>query len=61
MDRGLAENYNKIGFVLALQGDLKHALDYFYKAVNIWRGYKDANSNIMFIQEKLKKNNIQSN
>ncbi|MFH1052472.1 MAG: hypothetical protein V1779_16255 [bacterium] len=55
MDRGLAENYNKIGFIIALQGDYSKALEYFYKAVNIWKGYRDANSNIMYIYEKMNK------
>ena len=54
-DRGLAENYNKIGFIIALQGDYETALGYFLKAVNIWNDYPDAKANIMFINEKLNK------
>lgn len=53
-DRGLSENYNKIGVVLALQNKYKDALNYFYKAVNVWKEFKDANDNIRFIYEHRK-------
>ncbi len=53
-DKGLAENYNKIGFVLALQKKYNTALSFFYKATSIWWGYRDANENIRYIKEKLK-------
>jgi|GEM_PF-7027472 len=55
MDRGLAENYNKIGFILALQGNYNKALEYFYKAVSVWKDYRDANLNIQYIYEKMNK------
>lgn len=52
MDRGLAENFNKIGFILALKGQYDKALPYFIKAVHIWKDYPDANANIRYIYEK---------
>lgn len=58
MDRGLAENYNKIGFVIALKGEYDKALVYFFKAIKIWKDYPDANANIRYIYEKM--NNVNS-
>jgi len=53
-DRGLAENYNKLGVILALQKKYKQALERFIQAVNIWKDYKDANDNIRFVKERIK-------
>ncbi|MFC2131626.1 tetratricopeptide repeat protein [Bacteroidota bacterium] len=52
-DKGLAKNYNKIGFVIGLMGDYEQALNYFQLSVRVWRDYRDANENIRFINEKL--------
>ena len=51
-DRGLAENYNKIGYVYAKTGNPDKSLGYFYKAVKIWPDYQDAISNIEYIKNK---------
>ena len=57
LDKGLAENYNKIGFTLALKAEYESALKFFYSAVNIWSDYHDANLNIQFVNEKMRKMN----
>jgi tetratricopeptide (TPR) repeat protein len=57
LDKGLAENYNKMGFIHALNGEYESALKFFYNSVNIWSDYQDANLNIQFVNEKMRKMN----
>jgi tetratricopeptide (TPR) repeat protein len=53
-DKGLAENYNQIGYVIALMGEYNKALEYFKMSVNVWKDYKEAHGNIRYINEKLR-------
>ncbi len=51
-DKGLAVNYNKVGFCLARTGRFDEAIDCFYKALEVWSDYRDAKLNVRYILEK---------
>lgn len=52
-DKGLAENYNKTGYVYAKLDSLEKALPYFRNAIKVWPEYKDANNNIKYVENLL--------